>query len=591
MNPVVQRPYPASRARFVAWCRFACLALFASFPAAAQQPARSPASDIPRAGSVRAPLSPQESEGRPISLVFYDLTGASGITGGDAKARERIEQAFGLRVGGMFTIRAAEMAVQKVTALPFVRSAGIRLFDSEHGGRVVVAVSVEMGPQDGKPRPPGMARGRPGDFPILYQDERTLVRLQLDGGLGLYTEVNPWFGNAAAFTAASPIALDPARGGSATWYEMSAEYGLSAISQLGESPFWLYGAGSFLTSFSTGQDLFRSDTRDMTRLEDLYGGVAIGTTGSDWSASLSAGRQNWQLNDGFLFSRFAAGANAGSYPGLYLNPRTAYEMTALAQMKWKDLKLEGFYLDPAELETLDSNSTYAGAHLAYDSPDGLAAALLYYESPESDTVFPNPATGGTVPREGLQVVDGRLGSTRAFGIPGWELSGEYAWQTHREVDWDANAWYVRTGYTFRDLPWSPNLSYRYASFSGDDPATRTYERFDAQLSSGLDAWVQGVNAKKVVSNSNLNSHRIRLNLIPTQKLSLTFDYFQLRADESRGSDLYAHEWDLGVRWNLTSQLFFLGVAGIAIPGENLKQRAGGDLDRWVTVQGSLFWFF
>lgn len=564
----------------------AAAVFFASSLFAAEEPQRSTASDTPRPGVVRTPLPPNESEGLPLALVFFDLKGSSGITGGDAEARSKIEKAFGLQAGTVFNEQTATVALQQVQALDFVKSASYRIYDSERAGYVVLALSVELGPKDRAAGPKGMLSGHWSDFPVLYQNERTYVRLLLDGGLGFYNDFNPWFGNAPAFTSRSPIALDPASGESATWGELSVEYGLTAITRLGSSPVWVYGAGSFLTSFSTGQDLFRSDTREMTRLEDLYGGVVIGSPDSDWSANFSAGRQNWQLNDGFLFSRFAAGANAGPYPSLYLNPRTAYEMTALGQIKWKDLRLEGFYVDPAEIDYLDSNTAYAGVNLAYTSPKGLEASVLYYESPESDTVF--PTAFGAVPRDGLQVFDARLGSTNLFGVKGLELFGEHAWQTHHDMDWEARAWYLRTGYTFSSLPWTPNLSYRYASFSGDDPTTRTYERFDAQLSSGLDTWVQGVSSKKVVSNSNLNSHRIRLNVTPTQRLSFTFDYFWLLADESRGSSDYAQELNLGVRWAISRNLYFLGVAGIAFPGDSLKQQAGTDLDNWTTVQASLF---
>lgn len=548
---------------------------------------RSPASDTPRPGVIRPPLPPNESEGLPIALVFYDLTGTAGITGGDDEARSKLEKAFGLRAGTVFNQQTAEVALRRVAGLEFVQSATYQVYESERAGHVVLALSVRMGPKGRPSGPTGLLTGQAGDFPVLYQDERTLLRLLVDGGIGLYNDRHPWFGDASAFTARSPIASDPARGEWATWFETSAEYGLAGITQLDETPVWAYGAGTFLTSVSTGQDLFRSDAREMTRLEDLYGGLVIGSPEWDWSANLSAGRQNWQLHDGFLFSRFAAGANAGPYPALYLNPRTAYEMTVLGQVRWKTLRLEGFYVDPAEIDYLDSGSTYAGAHLDYSGADGIEASALYYESPESRTVFPQGAAG-TVPREGLQTIDGRLGSTRLFGIEGWELFGESAWQTHRDVDWDARAWYLRSGYTFASLPWSPNLSYRYASFSGDDPTTPTYERFDAQLSSGLDTWVQGVSSKKVVSNSNLDSHRIRLNLVPTDKLSLTFDYFWLFADESRGSDAYAQELNLGVRWAISRNLFFLGVAGIAFPGDLLRQQAGSDLDPWATAQASLF---
>lgn len=553
----------------------------------AEEPPRSDASDTPRPGVVRTPLPPDESGGLPLALVFLDLKGASGITGGDQEARRQIERSLGLSVGTPFSVTTTEVALQRVRALDFIRSASFQLFDSDRPGHVVLSISIVLGPRDRAAGPKGMLAGHQGDFPILYQDERSLLRVQLDLGLGAYTDFNPWFADTAAFTSRSPIAQDPASGASATWFEASAEYGLAGITRLGDSPVWAYAAGTFLTSFSSGQDLFRSDTREMTRLEDLYAGFVVGSPNSNWSASLSAGRQNWQLHDGFLFSRFAAGANAGPYPALYLNPRTAYEMTVLGQLKWKKLRLEGFYLDPAEIDFLDSQSTYAGATLAYASPRGTEAALLYYESPESNTVFPAGAFA-PVPRQGLQTFDGRIGSSNFFAIQGLEMFGEYAWQSHRDVAWDARAYYVRAGYTFTRFPWAPNLGYRYAHFSGDDPETRTYERFDAPLSSGLDTWVQGISSKKVVSNSNLNSHRLRLNLAPTQTFSITLDYFWLHAHQATSSSAYAQELNLGIRWAVTRNLYFLGVAGIAFPGEALRQQAGGDLDNWSTVQASVF---
>ena len=573
-------PAPAA---LVPWLALAVVSASEEWP-------RSPASDPPVPGVVRTPLPSGESEGLPIALVFYDLKGSSGVTGGDAAARALIEKAFGLSTGALFNGQTALVALQRVQSLDFVRAASFRVYDSARAGYVVLALTVEMGAKERLAGPKGAVTGQYRDLPVLYQDERTYVRLLLDGGLGVYNDFNPWFANASAFTSRSPIALDPASGASASWGELSMEYGLGAITRLGASPVWAYGAGSFITSFSTGQDLFRSDTREMTRIEDLYAGLVVGVPGADWSANFSAGRQNWQLNDGFLFSRFAAGANAGPYPALYLNPRTAYERTVLAQVKWRNLRLEGFYVDPAEIDFLDSHSTYAGLNLAYASPKGLEASWLYYEAPESDTVFPTVASG-PVPRDGLQVVDARLGSTNLLGIAGLELFGEHAWQTHRDVDWDAHAWYARAGYTFAGLPWSPNLSYRYASFSGDDPATRTYERFDAQLSSGLDAWVQGISSKKVVSNSNLKSHRLRLNVAPRSNLSLTLDYFWLLADDTTAGSDYGQELNLGVRWAISRHLFFLGVAGIAFPGNALREQAGTDLDNWTTVQASLFFNF
>jgi hypothetical protein len=65
---------------------------------------------------------------------------------------------------------------------------------------------------------------------------RTLLRLQLDSGLGFYADFNPWFGDASTFTARSPIASDTARGDSATWFETRVAYRLAGITRLGNSP-------------------------------------------------------------------------------------------------------------------------------------------------------------------------------------------------------------------------------------------------------------------------------------------------------------------------------------------------------------------
>ena len=95
-----------------------------------------------------------------------------------------------------------------------------------------------------------------------------------------------------------------------------------------------------------------------------------------------------------------------------------------------------------------------------------------------------------------------------------------------------------------------------ASFSGDDPNTPTREAFDAPMSSGLDKWVQGVNFKKVVTNSNLNTHRVRLYLSPSETVNYTFDYFRLWADvpNAAGQRQYGDEINLALRWAISKPL-------------------------------------
>jgi hypothetical protein len=69
------------------------------------------------------------------------------------------------------------------------------------------------------------------------------------------------------------------------------------------------------------------------------------------------------------------------------------------------------------------------------------------------------------------------------------LEAEAYRQTNDDHDMSALAYYGTIGYIRKSLPWSPSLSYRLANFSGDDPDTDTYERFDPLMSTGLGNWL------------------------------------------------------------------------------------------------------
>lgn len=96
----------------------------------------------------------------------------------------------------------------------------------------------------------------------------------------------------------------------------------------------------------------------------------------------------------------------------------------------------------------------------------------------------------------------------------------------------ANAWYAEIGNRFATLPMTPALSYGYASFSGDNPSTRTYERFDPLFyGNGLENWWFGASGAYTFLNSNVNYHRVTLNLVATQQDFLKFQYIHARANE------------------------------------------------------------
>jgi hypothetical protein len=166
-----------------------------------------------------------------------------------------------------------------------------------------------------------------------------------------------------------------------------------------------------------------------------------------------------------------------------------------------------------------------------------------------------------------------------------------------------SAWggFAQLGYLARGLPWTPSLSYRYAAFTGDDPATARYERFDTLYSGGLDEWLQGITMGKVLAQGNRAVHRVRLNVSPWEGTNLTLDWYLNRAMElnnlgatpalSRLSsrDL-GQEWQLVLRMPVGEKLYVLGVAGLARPGEAIRAATGG-ASTWTTLQAQLFWSF
>jgi hypothetical protein len=546
---------------------------------------RAAVSDVPSTGVLRATIPFELADGAPVARVFYDLYGSSGDAGTDRALRDALEEAVGIAPGDALRSTELRALAGRLGTIDGVGAPAVAIVAGSEPGSVIVVVTATLA----RMVTAGGDTARPA-FPVVYRSDSALLRVPLSGGHGVYTDHNPWFASPATFTGRSPIALDPPGRGSTTWTEHQVEYGLAGAVRIGQARATAFGEVTALVSSAAGQDLFRSDSRTRHAVEKRYAGVAWVDRARQRSVKLSAGRQNWQLYGGFLFSRFAAGSNAGPSPGLYLSPRTTYQSTRLLDARWGSTRLEGFDLDPSELEGRDSGSRYLGWNLRHAEPERWELGYTRYQVPESRARIAL-ASGASVPRQGQRTWAIRGALRNLAGIAGFDVVSEYAQQDHRDVPWDARAWYAQAGWRWQDLPWRPSLTYRYASFSGDNPRTPAQEAFDAPLSSGLDEWVQGVSFKKVVTNTNLDTHRLRLNLGRDPRLNYTFDWFQLDANQPTpsGADRYGREFNAAVRWAVSERLFFLGVAGIAWPGEVIRERTGGTERPWTTVQASLFW--
>lgn len=572
------------------WARRASCVLLLAFaltdrPALAQENSSRP-NYIPQSG---------QAQDLPIEGVAARLAKTSGSASQDAAALAAVQRlAAGLpgnRLGPLEISRLVARMEQEAA----VARVDYQLLPSGVNG-VQIVFNVDAAPQQkAAVAPSGILTGELSDFPVIYKDGRSLYTAIVAGGIGVYSDNNPWFGQPVLFNRSSPVAGNlPGR--SATWTEESVEFGGGFATQLGDQPVYAFGALTGMATWSIGQDIYRDDTREFDDFEKAFGGLLYADPDTKTSAKISVGRQTYTLNDGFLVNMVKGSANVGPRGATYLGPRLASDFSVIATGRSGALSAAGFYINPNELENLESNSTFLGGNLRIAFTEDLALDGTFITVPASKSTFANPQ-GLTLRREGLNTAAAHV-RWRNIGIDGVFVESELAHQFHPDYAMSAWAGYGTLGYIAREAPWTPSISYRYAEFSGDDPATTRYERFDPLLSTGLGIWLQGISFGKLFSNSNLATHRVQFNVAPVETVNVTFDYHRLIAPElnNLGSnpalrELSSHdigqEFTLSARWAINRNLFLQGVASYAIPGEALRDI--GATEDWTTLQLSLYW--
>jgi len=130
------------------------------------------------------------------------------------------------------------------------------------------------------------------------------------------------------------------------------------------------------------------------------------------------------------------------------------------------------------------------------------------------------------------------------------------------------------------VAWKPRLSYRYASFEGDDPATAKNEGFDSLLPGFYDwgTWWQGeIAGEYFLANSNLNSHQARLHLTPSESVSGGLIAFLFRLDRPASFGPQVTSKDVAVEldgycdWKMNKNFTVSFVAAFANPQEAVEQ--------------------
>ena len=488
---------------------------------------------------------------------------------------------------GAIARRNADIADVDYTLLPGPR------------GGVEIAFRVVL--DDGAMTPDGrgyLLSSDPADLPTLYDKGGTYLRFRLDLLSMYYANSDAWFGQPGPMLQGNPLVQGtPAGTGTSGWAEGFVHYGLYGMTPVTETGF-LYAGLSAITSGSAGQELFTDLDRSYTAVEDAFVGLVAGRTGEDGDRlvfNLSAGRQRFTLANAFLIANTAG--NGGNRAALQSNARWASDLLVLGQVAYNGTKLEAFYLDPDELPVIDTDTRIAGINVEGQVSPSLSLGASYLEVPASDQMYFSPSGDIIGGREGLRLTDLRFTWQPApIGQTGPFLAGEIARQSNENFAMDATAAYAEAGYELADARWSPTLSYRLSYFSGDDPETLTYERWDPLLSGGNgEQWVQGINNFKIVQDANVIAHRLQARLNLTQKLQLVPQLWAFYADSLNNiggnpaltylSDSeYGYEANLTAKWFANRNVYVQGHVALTVPGDAIDAALGGaDRDWWSAM--------
>ncbi len=382
---------------------------------------------------------------------------------------DQIRSGLSLFPGETFDRTQAEVQLARVRRTTMVSGTRIEVEPGRTGG-VAVLIRATLASSAAAAEGRGaLISGRASDLPVLYDKNGTYLRMRLEGIGMYYGNHNAWYGQPGRLLAGNPLVSGrPAGRGYGGWMEGFVHAGLYGITPLGES-LSVYGGVSGIYSASAGRELFTDRTRGFLGIEDAFIGLVGGATlpsGDRLVVNASFGRQRFGIGDGFLIANTAS--NGGERAALQSNPRWAADRLALLQARWNNLKIEAFHLDPDELREVDSKTKIVGLNVEARLAGSLTMGATALYVPSSNYKYYTATE--VLSREGLQVFDARLRWQPNPAGAGLFLAAEAALQRNNRIDMRAFGWTAELGYSFGDaLPWSPTVSYRYASFTGTIP--------------------------------------------------------------------------------------------------------------------------
>ena len=314
---------------------------------------------------------------------------------------------------------------------------------------------------------------------------------------------------------------------------------------------------------------------------------------------ISVGKQNFQLGDGMVLTD--GNDEANPHKGIYwLDPRTAWNNSAIVRIKSLPYQLELFYLqsntyildkpDGSVTDDIYKDNIVGGNFELVDKKLG-KVGVSYFKVVNSNNVaslsLDNPG------RDGLSVTGIHGRGNPISTLHNLELAGEVDFQKNNStpISRDARAWFAEAKYFMPSLPWYPTLGYRYSSFSGDKKSSENINEgwdylYNGSTERGFGYWYQGIVVGTYETRlSNLDTHFVNLTLIPPVKGSwmkiFYYNYqfndpslvkFGAGPDLSVSSNKFASEWDVILGYSPTQKVDYMLIYGNAKPSQGGIER-------------------
>ena len=361
--------------------------------------------------------------------------------------------------------------------------------------------------------------------PLAFSNDRVKVKVSIAGVAQANGVTGSWWNLSDTFAPSANYKPDRAWGESWIKPGVTTEFLLNDTARL-------HSGLSYVGSGNIGRDVFEQGNRGLFAIEDGYLGLRLGDREESSELDISYGRQQYKIGSGMLIS-------VGAYNGFERGATTSFARRAWEEaglVKWSKgpLSIDGFYLNPNELRSSDTQTRLAGAKSELALGESQTVGLAYMNVFESTLPYV-AAPVQLIPngREGLNTVHAfnRWNPMKELA-PAFYFAGDYAYQWNDRINMSSNAFSGEIGNQLQSLPFAPKLAYTFRSFQGDDPSTTKFEKFDPLFYEGSPVlWATGSNGSFSFINSNVQSHKFFTSLSISERDTLSFHYWHIRADQ------------------------------------------------------------